>query len=182
MIKITDIYWLAGLYEGEGCFQCDTSPRMQLKMTDEDTVVKARGLIKKDAKIAVRQHTNGNKTSYIFYNQGINAISWMMTLYPLMSRRRKEKIREIISKWKNLEKRSKGADYCINGHSLIDESNYTLVSNDNGGFSKKCRICYNNYRKEYNSDELVLIRGIKKLGITKEQLDEIARKFKETIQ
>lgn len=31
---------------------------------------------------------------------GANAIAWMMTIYKLMSVRRKSKIKEIINKWK----------------------------------------------------------------------------------
>ena len=41
------------------------------------------------------------RTIYGLNIYGVNAIQWMMTLYPLMSRRRKEQIRMAIAKWQN---------------------------------------------------------------------------------
>lgn len=103
MITINEIYWLAGLYEGEGSFTFQTTPRMQLKMTDEDIIVKARSLTKPNAKILIKDYSNKNhKTSYTFYILGDPAISWMMTIYSLMGRRRKEQIREVINNWNSM--------------------------------------------------------------------------------
>jgi len=102
MPGVRDIAWLAGILEGEGLFRFETSPRITLKMTDEDTVSRARDLMCSDAKIFVYQPSGrAKKTAYVFHIHGNLAIQWMMTIYSLMGRRRKEKIREIFTAWKN---------------------------------------------------------------------------------
>jgi len=102
-MNINQIYWIAALLEGEGSFSFETTPRIQLKMTDEDIVLRARSLMKPNAKIRVGIMKNiKHKTNYTFYVLGDPAISWMFTIYSLMGRRRKEKIREIIIKWKEM--------------------------------------------------------------------------------
>lgn len=96
---LKDVYWLAGLLEGEGCFSTSRfCPIIALSMTDEDVVSRAtkllgasygRHICKKPRKDCFQVHLYGDK-----------AIAWMMTLYPLMGKRRQERIREIISGWK----------------------------------------------------------------------------------
>lgn len=101
-IPLSDIYWLAGLLEGEGCFTYDkntSKTQIQLSMMDSDTVLKA-------AKIMNNRnvHTyfrDGVKDVYRFNVYANLAIQWMMTLYPLMGERRRKKIEEILSRWKN---------------------------------------------------------------------------------
>lgn len=153
MIKVIDLYWLAGLYEGEGhfCYSKSGSPRMQLKMTDEDIIARARSLIYSDAKIFIKQHENPKfKTSYTIAIHGMLAIQWMMTLYILMGRRRKEQIREVISTWKLVERRQKGATHCQSGHPLLLEgTDYTLKTNKTGNPTRDCRICRSILNKEY---------------------------------
>lgn len=102
-----EIYWLAGILEGEGCFTMQpTSPRIQLKMCDEDIIIKARSLMQEDSRIFIIPAEGNRKTSYRISIHGIRAIEWMMTLYPLMGRRRKEKIREVVKIWKEVAPRT----------------------------------------------------------------------------
>ena len=96
-----DIKYLAGLLEGEGYFGIASTPRIQLKMTDEDIVSKARSLMSPESKIYIHSHANiKHSTNYTLTINGQLSIEWMMTLYSLMGRRRKEQIREVIHKWK----------------------------------------------------------------------------------
>jgi len=96
-----DIAWLAGLLEGEGSFAFSKGPAIQVLMTDEDIISKARSLMSPTAKIGIETRENC-KTRYYFSVSGSLAIQWMMTIYPFMGRRRREKIREIILKWKQM--------------------------------------------------------------------------------
>ena len=74
---------------------------------------------------------------------GTAAIGWMFTIYPLMSKRRQEKIREIISKWKN-----------SNCHH-INESTFScghLKTHDNIIYDRKykrCNTCHKAQSKRY---------------------------------
>ena len=96
IMLVRDIYWLAGILEGEGCFNF-TGHSMQLRcaMTDKDTMEKVSNLLR--GKIH-SGHTPAGKPYYSIQINGINAYQFMCMLYPLMGNRRREKIREIITK------------------------------------------------------------------------------------
>jgi len=107
MITTDQIHWLAGLLEGEGFFGYNYSrvaPRIQLCMKDRDVVVKTRDLMCKKAKIGIHESkkVNHNDTFY-FGILGKDAVQWMLTLYPLMSERRKFQIKQALLKWKDKE-------------------------------------------------------------------------------
>ena len=115
-ISVKDIAWLAGLLEGEGCF-CGASnrphrPAIQLAMTDVDIVRRAGRIL--GSRIGgpyfhkQKRLDGGNRKS--FYRCGVSghfAAAWMMTLYPLLGERRKNKIKELLEIWKSsfVEKR-----------------------------------------------------------------------------
>lgn len=98
-----DIYWLAGLLEGEGCFGLSGSKggsaRISLNMTDKDIVERAASLLGAEVKV-VKRYPN-RKQVYRIEIFSSKAVAWMMTLYSLMGVRRKETIEKSISFWKN---------------------------------------------------------------------------------
>jgi len=102
MIRKEDIYWVAGILEGEGCFNYYNAPRIFLKMTDYDVVDRVSQIMKARTTIK-KQDKNGWKTCYILAINSHVAVGWMMTLYSLMSARRKEQIRDVLSSWRNAE-------------------------------------------------------------------------------
>lgn len=91
---MTDIAWLGGLLEGEGCFcmQNKIYPLIVLSMTSEDAVTRASDLMKS------KVYRRGSL--WIARTTGVHAIAWMMTLYPYLDRCRREKITSIIKIWK----------------------------------------------------------------------------------
>lgn len=107
MVETEDIYWLAGLLEGEGCFGAHTktkTPRIRLNMTDLDVVERAHKLLGATCKISRvdRSKQNPNwKDTYNFTVPGRRAAGWMMTLYSLMGERRQAKIREVLFEWQD---------------------------------------------------------------------------------
>ena len=94
MIKTRDIIWLAGLLEGEGCFRLKEGkyPVITLGMTDEDVVVRVASLTKRK----VSHYRNVYDTRVY----GARAISWMMTLYPYLGKRRRSMVASIIKFWR----------------------------------------------------------------------------------
>lgn len=98
-MDIKDIYYVVGILEGEGCFNYYNAPRIFLKMTDKDVIMKVKSIMNVDVSIG-EQNRNGWKTAYILAVNSHHAIGWMMTLYPLMSARRKEQIRKVLTAWK----------------------------------------------------------------------------------
>jgi len=101
MIDPGDIRWLAGLLEGEGCFLYKSTPSIVLKMKDKDVVEHAANLLGgRGVRLGappVKPQWNQQYSCAVY---GARAAGWMMTLYGLMGMRRKDKIREVLAKWK----------------------------------------------------------------------------------
>lgn len=105
-MKNCDLYWLAGLIEGEGCFSvCGNKkdgrkgvPTLALGMCDLDVMERAGRLLGK-APYRPVQVFNGSKRvrdSFRIHIYGAPAVSWMRRLYPLMGHRRQARIREVL--------------------------------------------------------------------------------------
>ena len=103
-VDVKDIAWVAGLLEGEGNFMSDPSgslARIKLEMTDEDVVRKAASIMGAPS-VGYRIKSNPKwKPTYVFYLCGAKAAGWMMTLYPFLGKRRRQKIRTVLCHWAN---------------------------------------------------------------------------------
>lgn len=110
-ISIKDIYWAAGFLEGEGCFHIRNrasgtrQPTLSAASTDPDTIARIVGLLGTTITGPTdNSHgLGGNKSKPIYSTilTGRRAIGWMMTLYSLLGGRRKAKILEILTIWRN---------------------------------------------------------------------------------
>ena len=90
---------------------------------------------------------NGIYKGHIWKINGRQAIGLMMTLYPLMSIKRKQKIREVIKNWKCYP--DKGSFYrnkthCKHGHPYNEVNTY-IGNRKNGHKYRVCRICMKTY-------------------------------------
>lgn len=101
-----EIYWIAGLFEGEACFDIQRNKerttvnkqaRIRLKMTDADVVAKAMDII--GLGTITWSSGPGRKNDYCLTIKGKNALSVMKELEPYMGTRRMLKIREIIDEF-----------------------------------------------------------------------------------
>jgi hypothetical protein len=106
MTSIKQIAWVAGILEGEGSFGFSNNskcPCIWLGMSDIDVIRGVRNII--DPSYAINIHGIKDnrlphyKKQYRITVNGIRAIQWMMTIYPLMSRRRKDRIKQLLSTW-----------------------------------------------------------------------------------
>lgn len=101
-----ELAWLAGLLEGEGSFVLappsdPTRPRISLQMTDEDVVRRVATMFKLTYVQSRRYEKKVNwKQSFCVILRGQRAVSLMKRLYPYMGERRKKRITEIISSYK----------------------------------------------------------------------------------
>lgn len=96
-----DIYWLAGMMEGEGYFRNTKGccPIISFTSTDFDIAVRVSLLL--DATIWGYQPGNlKHKRAYRVDISGRKAAGWMLTLYSLLGQRRKQKIRELLAAWR----------------------------------------------------------------------------------
>ena len=129
-MKSTDIAWLAGLLDGEGCFHSNKqgSPTIRLAMTDRDVVERASILLGLHRRPTVRQ-SPPNKTVYICSLNVRRSAAWMMTLWPLLGERRRAAVSKALRAWLS---QPKGGANCKRGHAL------TLRPD---GKSRMCRRC-----------------------------------------
>ena len=108
MITSNDIFWIAGLLEGERCFilgnmqkhhKTYKQPSISLIMTDKDIINRASkifGTATRKGMLLPSGKTTWRTTVY-----GRRGIGWMQTIYVLMGQRRQEKIKSIIDYWKS---------------------------------------------------------------------------------
>ena len=100
-MRTADIAWLAGLYEGEGCFglhrgraRATPAEYVNLSMTDRDVIERVGALLGKKVNGPYQQ--NGHKPQYRVTLWSIAARGLMMTLFSLLGERRRAKIKEIL--------------------------------------------------------------------------------------
>lgn len=91
-----DLLWLAGLLEGEGCFdlQKGTYPRIRLSMTDRDVVGRAASLMDTGVRLSIRHAPN--KSTWHAELQGERAAAIMEELLPYMGARRSQRIADSL--------------------------------------------------------------------------------------
>lgn len=140
MLDLKELYWAAGFLEGEGTFLVDRSgiTAAQVQRQPLDRLQKLLG-----GKVVGPYEHNKNRNGQPFYRWGLygsNAIGLMMTLYTLMSPRRKEAIVKTLIRWK--EAPGNSADllargFCKHGHDLIGE-NYIIDEKSGKG---RCKVC-----------------------------------------
>mgnify|MGYP001574254735 FL=1 len=102
MISTTDIHWSAGLIDGEGSFFLNTksaSPRVSAQMADEDTIRKLHRIWGGCVYFLPRRKSHWSDM-WVWTLNGRRAAGVMMTLYVLMSARRKAKIESVIVIWR----------------------------------------------------------------------------------
>lgn len=106
MITTSEIHWLAGLFEGEGCFSWERheqAPGCYIGMTDLDIIQRVARLLKVRSRIDRRSGRPGMRRDLYFLKViGARGVGLMMTLYPLLGERRKARIRELLTGWQKI--------------------------------------------------------------------------------
>lgn len=147
MITLKEIYGAAMLLEGEGCFTCRKNEASSITifcgMTDEEPPRRLHQWFGGNL-ITIKPRKPGYKLVYRWAISGTKAAGIMMTIYPLMSKRRKERIKELLILWKNFKKRpfsriEKG--FCKHGHTLSDDNIRRTAHKDPNGKIRELRVC-----------------------------------------
>lgn len=157
MVSAVDLAWAAGFLEGEGSFvrknvkggtvtiscpQVDAEPLERLRQSFGGSITLA--------------HPPGRNAIRTWRVHGHNAASVMMTLYGLMSARRRERIRECLVQWRASGVPCRFRTKCLRGHEYA-------LSQKNGRSRRHCRTC----NRESKSRHYVYKRGprIGRLGL-----------------
>jgi hypothetical protein len=135
------IAWMAGLIEGEGTFSINggsvyitkrgehkkyKTPQIQIAMSDRDVVERVARTWKKTLRGPYDKGLGlsglPNKPSWYTSVCGSRAIGWMMTLYPFLGERRREKVRDVVAEWRASDVvKSKRQAFCADGHKFRDD-------------------------------------------------------------
>jgi len=127
-MRSTDVAWVAGIVEGEGCITWNTgglnkvtgerygTPNVQMSMSDKDVVARVANILKSNLKGPYDKGL-GNKPQWFTCAGGQKAASWLMTLYPFLGERRRAKAAEVLALWRaSGPTRGKYSSKCIRGH------------------------------------------------------------------
>lgn len=143
MITTPDLHWLAGWLEGEGTFYLGKQSDLLVvgATTDEDVAHRACDIL---GGVICGPYSNKRRPSskphwQVRVHRRSEAAGWMMTLYSIMGRRRREKIRECLMAWRAKTPRphpNSLKTHCLRWHEFTSEN--TRVGK-NGG--RLCRTC-----------------------------------------
>jgi hypothetical protein len=99
VIRSVEIAWLAGLLEGEGYFCMSArSLLIVVNMTDRDIIERAAMLVR--GHVYHFPTTGHRKPIWRAEISGRRAAGWMMAIYHLLGRRRREQVRQALFGWR----------------------------------------------------------------------------------
>lgn len=104
-----DIGWLSGVLEGDGWFgsyqpdrvRHSTRPVVRLTMADRDVVERFARLVGVSCSGPFSVRKDNHRPMHSAAVSGSRAVGVMMTVYSLMGERRKARIKELITQWRN---------------------------------------------------------------------------------
>jgi hypothetical protein len=95
-----DIYWVAGILEGEGCFSFDNKygRKVTVNMTDEDIILRLQAATGLGRVYGPYNHSNGaHKVYYRWVVADRPSLArLLLAVYPLMGTRRQAKIATLV--------------------------------------------------------------------------------------
>lgn len=147
---LTDIYWVAGLLEGEGYFGRNGSTIIvRCAMTDLDTIERLAAIIGV-GQVFEHGATKGHKPIWDWGIYSKNAAQWMMTLWPLMGTRRRQRISELLEWWATIPLPgyvNRRKTHCVNGHPFDPENIYWHGPK---GTKRCCRVCRSQAKRRWH--------------------------------
>lgn len=149
-VSTHDLYWLAGLMEGEGSFLTRRRGReivVSVGSTDKDVIDRVDLMIKASRKVRLLPSGKTFHTWVLARQQDVAGL--MMTLLPLMGHRRQRKIMDCLSAWKLVPTHRRNWSECSHGHPLSGE-NLRVLSE--GKYTKRrCVECGKLRQRKYRA-------------------------------
>jgi hypothetical protein len=136
LISERDLGWLAAWFEGEGSFsfhgRCPRITAVQVQRWPLDRCLRLMG-----GSICMKPRV-GRVPYYQWSHASVDTAGWMMTLYPLMSPRRKQQIETALALWRTRKPKDwrRRLTNCKRGHAFTEANTYLQK---NG--ARNCREC-----------------------------------------
>ena len=192
-----ELYWAAGFLEGEGSFMCTPRGRLWVSgrtnkrnhgghpiitcvQVQKQPLERLQKVIGGHIKLKPARQNSNTQAAWLLNVTGPQAPAWMMTLWTLMSPRRREQIERALAIWKTVPPspylRKKLLNKCKDGHELTPENTY-LRSIDG---ERCCRICRLEYGRKHDAKRR--LKTCERLGLpataTRTELRSAAQKRK----
>lgn len=138
MVSSIQLAWAAGFMEGEGSFSnsAKSSAKVSAAQVQREPLERLQNIF--GGKIRSR-NTRGfsNNSIWVWALPARRSVEVMMTLYVLMSPRRKQQIETTLNHWKAHKRilRPHGSDTCGRGHALTTDNVYM------NGRHRQCKEC-----------------------------------------
>ena len=145
MISLKDIYWAAGFLEGEGSFRSKTSsPEVSAEQVQKQPLERLTEFF--GGRIYIKKRSPNPKVQpcWRWSIRSSRAIGLMMTLYALMSPKRKLQIYNGLRNWRSKIPAARYRTHCPKGHPLPTQKAFLGLR---GG--RRCRKCAKEYREKH---------------------------------
>lgn len=160
MPTVKDIAWAAGFLEGEGWFGCAGKNSLSCTccQVQEEPLRRLQSIFGGNIQGPIKKSGNNPNHSAFFRwaKCGHAAAGMMMTLYGLMSPKRKEQIRLALAKWKIAAGAPGIRRFCRQGHEYSGDNLGHTNRKGRGKPSRLCRICNRAAGKRYRQKGMVL--------------------------
>jgi hypothetical protein len=144
VVDAKDIYWTAGFIEGEGYFCTWNSGASAVVVSQVQREPLERLQAMYGGSLARYQQLS-NPRANAFYRwtlMGPDARGLMMTIYSLMSPKRKRQIEKVLKVWRSHKPKAEYRTHCPRGHAY--EGANLMIHSATGG--RVCRECANGLR------------------------------------
>lgn len=146
MLTLRQVEWAAGFLEGEGCFYSsplgvrahrNSVTAAQVQREPLQRLVNMFG----GAIYNVPPKKPTHAPAFVWTTTGARAVGIAMTVYSLMSPKRKMQIGKLLSSWRSRNKANQndGRTHCKNGHELSGPNLY--VATQDGKPKRHCKAC-----------------------------------------
>ena len=147
MVTYAQLNWVAGFLEGEGSFTClgnGTVPSVHAQQVQKEPLERLQQLFGGSIYFYPSRKENASD-SWRWAVNGQGAVGIMMTLYSLMSPKRKEQIRKVLATWRAVRGAPHRTNRCKRGHALSPDNTYTYKKTG----SRACRECARAWQRDF---------------------------------
>ena len=111
MISVNDIHWAAGFLEGEGTFGFYVrKPVASAEQVQKEPIDRLKKIFGGSLRIRITKRKSNEQDRFVWTAHGGRAIGVMLTLFCLMSLKRKTQIKKALYKWRDSRRHLKEID------------------------------------------------------------------------
>lgn len=147
-MNIKELYWAAGFIEGEGSFKFQKPSGLQITavQVQEQPLLRLQAVLGGTITGPHSPRDPKHASQYHWQASSVRAAGMMMTLFSLLSPRRKAQVREALAGWKTTAIHNKYKVNCKNGHPLNEGKQ---LHEANGKTRRRCTACARVANRKY---------------------------------